>query len=205
MGNTLMRSFLQCFFAAWTMLASAAAADWLITADGRAIETRGPWKVEGRVVVFTDTTGALSSVRLDDVDLEASETATADGGPRRTDPAPAAEPENSEREPVLVLTNADVPRGTEDRPAGWVTLTMYGTQSCGYCRKTRQLLNEMGVRFVDKDIDKDSTARREFFEKTGGRGGRLPLLDFAGVLKQGYSEQIIRAEVVRLGLVTKSE
>ena len=201
------RSFLFCIVAAWALMpAPAAVADWLVTADGETIETRGPWKVKGRVVVFTDAKGALSSVRLDDLDLEASETVTADGGPRETKPAPpAAAPEKPEREPVMVLTNADVPRGTEDRPAGKFTLTMYSTQSCGYCRKARKLFDEMGVTFVDKDIEKDTAALREYLQKTGGRGGGVPVFDFAGVIRQGYSEDLIRAEVTRLGLVTKTE
>jgi glutaredoxin len=187
------------------MLASAAAADWLVTADGETIETKGPWKVKGRVVVFTDAKGALSSLRLDDLDLEASETVTADGGPQAAKPEPAAaEPEQPEREPVLVLTNADIPRGTEDRPAGQLTLTMYGTTSCGYCRRARKLFHLLGVTYVDKDVQKDPVARREYLEKTGGRTG-VPVFDFGGVIMQGYSEEAVRAHVARLGLATKSE
>ncbi len=75
---------------------------------------------------------------------------------------------------------------------------MYSTDWCGYCRKARKLLNEMGVTFVEKDIEEDPTARREYLQKTGGRTG-VPTFDFAGVIMQGYSEEVIRAQVARLG------
>lgn len=54
-----------------------ASADVLVTRDGGRVETEGPWEVRGRLVVFTRSGGTLSSLRLSDIDLEASETATA--------------------------------------------------------------------------------------------------------------------------------
>ncbi len=103
------------------MSTQAALADRLVMRDGSEIETRGPWKVKGRQVVFTLQSGTLSSLRLDDVDLEASEAATrADAEP---EPAVESETENTapshaedERpEPVLVITDRDIPRA---KPAG---------------------------------------------------------------------------------------
>ena len=55
-----------------------ASGDWLVSRDGERIETRGPWTVKRSSVVFTAANGALSSLRLADVDLEASEKATAE-------------------------------------------------------------------------------------------------------------------------------
>jgi hypothetical protein len=57
--------------------APAARADLLVTREGVAIETAGPWRVEGRMVVFTLPGGALSSIRADQVDLDRSAVATA--------------------------------------------------------------------------------------------------------------------------------
>jgi hypothetical protein len=59
-------------------LARPAAADWLVTQEGARVETRGPWQVKGKLVVFTAADGALSSLRLSLVDLDASRMATAD-------------------------------------------------------------------------------------------------------------------------------
>lgn len=86
------------------------AADWLVTTDGDRIETEGPWKVDGRKVVFTLPGGTLSMMRLSEVDLEASEAATEEA---LRPPEPEVEEKEPEapREPVLVLTNADIPQG----------------------------------------------------------------------------------------------
>jgi hypothetical protein len=54
-----------------------AAADWLVTQLGDRIETRGAWRVEKKSVIFTLPNGTLSSLRVSDVDLAASEKATA--------------------------------------------------------------------------------------------------------------------------------
>lgn len=51
--------------------------DVLVTRDGSQVETEGPWEVKGRLVVFHQPNGTLVSMRLSEVDLEASEEATA--------------------------------------------------------------------------------------------------------------------------------
>jgi hypothetical protein len=88
-------------FAPW------AHADWLVTRDGAKIETRGPWRVEGKRVLFTLPTGTLSSLRLDQVDLDHSALETERA---RASIAEAARPSPPpKREPVLRLTDKDLP------------------------------------------------------------------------------------------------
>jgi hypothetical protein len=53
-----------------------AAADWLVTREGARVETKGAWTVKGKLVVFKAADGKLSSLRLADVDLDASRNAT---------------------------------------------------------------------------------------------------------------------------------
>lgn len=96
--------------AGW-LTASTAAADWLVTRDGERIETRGAWEARGRRVVFTSTSGTLSSIRLSEIDLEASREATArallaEAPAQETPPPPAPPP------PALVITTEDVGEGT---------------------------------------------------------------------------------------------
>lgn len=81
-----------------------AVADLLITRDGAQVETQGAWTVKGKLVVFTTPAGALTSVRLESVDLDASAEATA---AQNAPPAPPPPPEPP-RKPILVLTDADV-------------------------------------------------------------------------------------------------
>ena len=98
--STALAALLLC-------LAAPAAAEWLVTDDGARIETRGPWKVVGSSVVFTQTNGTLASLRAARVDLEASTSESSAGNspaPTPTLVAAAAEPPR----PVMVLTDYDV-------------------------------------------------------------------------------------------------
>jgi hypothetical protein len=65
-----------CLCAAGLGPAAPARADWLVTNDGGRVETQGPWKVDGKRIVFTQKDGTLSSLRLTEVDLDASKQAT---------------------------------------------------------------------------------------------------------------------------------
>jgi hypothetical protein len=94
-------------------------AERLVLRDGSEIQTRGPWKVKGRQVVFTLPSGTLSALRLGDVDLEASKVAREafanEAATNRADgqvaPVGAARP----REPVWVITDRDIPRAQRPR------------------------------------------------------------------------------------------
>ncbi len=88
------------------LFAAPAAGDWLVLRDGSRLETAGPWEVKGRQIVFTRPGGALSAVRLADVDLDASNEATraANAEPAAASEQPA-ETESRRRRPVLVLTD----------------------------------------------------------------------------------------------------
>lgn len=101
------------------LLGAPALADRLVTSDGSVIEVRGPWKVQGRLVVFELPGGQLASLQLGEVDLEASRAAST-----RTE-APAVKPRASrppEKAATFVLTDADVrrmppPGGSAEEPA----------------------------------------------------------------------------------------
>ncbi|MCP3957354.1 MAG: glutaredoxin family protein [bacterium] len=181
-------------------LTPPAGADWLVTREDVAIETDGPWKVKGRVVIYTDTRSTLSSLRLDEIDLEASEAATAN----RAAPADAVvQPPavDEPREPVMVLTNADIRAATVDKPAAELDtsepkIIMYSTSWCGFCRRARQLLTDLGAEFVEKDIEKSAEARREYGAKVRGSG--VPVFDFDGTIVRGYKPDVIKRQVAKL-------
>ena len=88
--------------------APAVQGEWLVTRDGAAIEVDGPWKVEGKMVIFTLPDGKFSSLRLTEVDLDASEALTAEKAAADKAPAPSAA---APRQATFVLTDADVRRG----------------------------------------------------------------------------------------------
>jgi len=86
----------------WGLLGgSALRADVLVLRDGSRVETKGPFEVRGRQVIFTDSQGQLSALRLSEVDFEASKRATSAPPVVEREPVAAAE----ESKPVLTLTN----------------------------------------------------------------------------------------------------
>jgi hypothetical protein len=89
---------------AGTLSVVPAAADWLVTLDGDRIETQGPWSIQGKLVVFTSPGGGLSSLRLADIDVDASDQLTA--ASRASQHRPRAE--QPTREATFVLTDNDV-------------------------------------------------------------------------------------------------
>ena len=92
-------------FGSLAILASGAAADWLVTQDGAEVEIRGTWKVEGQLVTFTLPNGTLGSMPLSAVDLEASERVTWKAA-EAANPKPTAPP--APRPAEFVITDADV-------------------------------------------------------------------------------------------------
>ena len=85
-------------------LAVPAHADWLVTREGGRVETKGPWQIKGKLVVFTRADdGALASLRATEVDLDASTKATADAKVQAAAPTPAEAPQKK----IASLTDKD--------------------------------------------------------------------------------------------------
>ena len=107
-----------CVLAAAALLLPAAApADWLVTQDGARIETRGPWKVKGKQVVFTLPNGTLSALRLSEVNLEASEALTAEATkPPESEQDTEEVASNKRRPSVAVFNNKNVGRAQPAAP-----------------------------------------------------------------------------------------
>lgn len=98
-----------------------AAADWLVTKEGDRVKTDGPWKVDNRLVVFKRPDGTYASIRVSDVDLEASERLTEEmaAAERAPKAADTQEEEPARRKSVMRLTDRDLPpvgrgRGASD-------------------------------------------------------------------------------------------
>ena len=87
------------------LAAAPVAADWIVLTDGARVETQGPWSERGKLVVFTDASGTLVSVRRSEVDVDASARATREAVEEASRPAP---PPPAPRESIFKLTDADV-------------------------------------------------------------------------------------------------
>ncbi len=111
----MRRSSLVVAIVAFAALAAPAAADWLVTRDGGRVETRGAWKVKGKLVVFTRAEGQLASLRITDIDWAASERATAEAA--QAPPEVKSAPPELAKESRWVLTDSDFQRSAPPSPA----------------------------------------------------------------------------------------
>jgi len=84
-------------------------ADWLVTREGGRVETKGPWQIKGKLLVFTRADdGALASLRTAEVDLDASAKATADAKIQASAPPVAEAPQKK----IASLTDKDFRKPT---------------------------------------------------------------------------------------------
>ncbi len=73
---------------------------------------------------------------------------------------------------------------------------IYGAEWCGACHEAAKWLTGKHVKFVEKDIEKDSGADREMrakLAKAGLSGGSIPVIDVGGKIMVGFSAPKIQA------------
>jgi glutaredoxin len=76
------------------------------------------------------------------------------------------------------------------RPA----VIIYGASWCGPCHQAAAYLKQKGVRFVEHDIERDSSAAHEMqakLAKAGMRGGSIPVLDVRGRILVGFDARAV--------------
>jgi glutaredoxin len=76
-----------------------------------------------------------------------------------------------------------------------VSVVLYTTSYCGWCRKTKSWLDGHGVSYVERHVDTDTAAANEMHRKFRDTG--VPAVDIEGQLRQGYDpawlERALRA------------
>lgn len=76
------------------------------------------------------------------------------------------------------------------------TVVLFSTSTCPYCKKTRELLNDAHVSFVDYDIESSDTGKAKF-KQLGGVG--VPLLYVGDREIHGFREVAIKDALAQLG------
>jgi glutaredoxin len=96
----------------------------------------------------------------------------------------------SDAQTQLHSHQANRPRGVESEPQ----IVMYMASWCGYCVRTRQLLNQLGASFVEKDIERSFQARvehREILNQLGHSRGGVPVLRIGTEYVLGYNPRLV--------------
>jgi glutaredoxin len=77
-----------------------------------------------------------------------------------------------------------------------ISIVMYQSPTCGWCRKAERLLRKRGLNWRSVDITASASAKKEF-ERVGGRG--TPLTFIEGQRVSGYNESRIDALLTSYG------
>jgi hypothetical protein len=96
------------FVLAFLLAVGPVRADWLVTREGARLETKGAWTVKGKLVVFHTAAGKLSSLRVSEVDLDASRRATEEAVAAQAQAAAEPEKPPERKKSVRVITDKDV-------------------------------------------------------------------------------------------------
>lgn len=79
---------------------------------------------------------------------------------------------------TVIAVETQVTKGTQKvdgDEADSIKIVMYGTAWCPYCKKAREYFTKNGINFVEYDVDKNPSRKREF-KRLGGRGYPLILI-----------------------------
>ena len=75
-----------------------------------------------------------------------------------------------------------------------LSIELYATTWCGYCEKTRQFFSQKNIRYIEYDIEKDSSAASRMIQRTGGQG--VPVIVIGGdIVIRGYDPTRIRSAI----------
>jgi glutaredoxin-like YruB-family protein len=70
-------------------------------------------------------------------------------------------------------------------------ITIYSATWCAFCHAAKQYLDKLGVKYTDKDVEKDPAASLEAVNKSQQRG--IPVLDIGGDIIIGFDRPRIDA------------
>lgn len=73
------------------------------------------------------------------------------------------------------------------------SVTVYSATWCAFCHAAKDYLDKLGVKYTDKDVEKDPAAGLEAVNKSGQRG--IPVLDIGGDIIIGFDRPRIDASL----------
>lgn len=68
-----------------------------------------------------------------------------------------------------------------------MSVTIYTTPTCVYCKATKQFFADHGVEYSEKNVVEDEVARTEMIEKSGQLG--VPVIDIDGKIIIGFNKK----------------
>lgn len=73
-----------------------------------------------------------------------------------------------------------------------MSVIIYSTPTCPYCKAAKAYFKEHNVQYEEKDVSADSAAQEEMTKKSGGFIG-VPVIDINGTIITGFDKPKIEA------------
>ena len=70
-----------------------------------------------------------------------------------------------------------------------MTVTIYTTTTCPYCRMAKEFFKKNSVKYNEINVEKDPKAAEEMIEKSGQMG--VPVIDINGKIIVGFDKNAI--------------
>ncbi|HOR48306.1 MAG TPA: glutaredoxin domain-containing protein [Rectinema sp.] len=68
----------------------------------------------------------------------------------------------------------------------YMSVTIYTTPSCGYCRMAKEWFRQNGISFTEYNVAADMRSAEEMFRKSGQMG--VPVIDIDGRIIIGFNK-----------------
>jgi glutaredoxin-like YruB-family protein len=68
----------------------------------------------------------------------------------------------------------------------YMSVTIYTTPSCGYCRMAKEWFRQNGISFTEYNVAADMRSAEEMFRKSGQMG--VPVIDIDGRIIVGFNK-----------------
>lgn len=66
---------------------------------------------------------------------------------------------------------------------------IYTTVWCGFCKMAKKYMDDLGVEYEEKDVEKDREAGAESVRKSGQMG--VPVIDVNGTIIVGFNKHML--------------
>ena len=82
---------------------------------------------------------------------------------------------------------------TKKAEAKSVSVTVYSTPTCGYCKMAKEFLKENKIKYKEVDVSANEKAAQEMIKKSGQMG--VPVIDVNGKLIVGFDKPALKKEL----------
>ncbi len=65
-------------------------------------------------------------------------------------------------------------------------VTIYTTTWCGFCKTAKSYMDDLGIKYTEKDVEQDPESGAEAVMKSGQMG--VPITDVAGTIIVGFDK-----------------